>query len=92
MLTKLHQFVGKQSLIDARKGLKTPAKRLFQDRTYSLLAWKILNVHCAVFLSLFVHTPYFESINEKSFGLNNPLPSFATSIPLQMCCAFYFVA
>ena len=37
------------------------------------------------------HT-YFESINEKSFGPSNPLPSFATSIPLQMCCAFYFVA
>ena len=60
------QFVGKQSLTYARKGLKTSAKRLFRDRTYSLLAWNISSVHCAVFLFLFVHTPYFESINEKN--------------------------
>ena len=40
---------------------------------------------------LFVHPLYFESINEKSFGLNNPLLSFAILISLQMHYAFCFV-
>ena len=84
--------VGKQSLTYARKGLKTSAKRLFLNRAYSLLAGNISNIHYAVFLSLFVHTSYSESINEKSFCLNNLLPSFATSTLLQMRCAFYFIA
>ena len=39
----------------------------------------------------FIHPTYFESINEKPFGLNNPLLSFATPIPLQMHCVFCFV-
>ena len=55
--TKLRQFLIKQSLTYARKGLKTSAKRLFRDRTYSLLAWNISSVHYAVFLSPFcTHT------------------------------------
>ena len=54
---KLRQFMGKQSLTYARKGLKTSAKRIFRDRTYSLLAWNISSVHFAVFLSPFcTHT------------------------------------
>ena len=89
MITKVRQFVGKQSLTYARKRLKTSAKRFFFG-IEPIACWHGIFRMFIVRSSflLLVHTPYLESINEKSFDPNNPLPSFAIYVPLKCVVCF----